>query len=883
MSRKVYTYTDLTKITQNPFFKEVAQYPIITVSADLRKGFVGALGVERKEEVLTFDGKLNVSEFRNVLGAINDYWSSDQAKFNSTIILSEFLRGKADATKDKKEQNWLTGCIRNMDSLLSSLTLLEEAEIRPDQLDACDDRNLKLLIEAWKYLIDRDPAYFEFREKMSKMTSKETWEKVFFTAFKENGLSNSKAVVFHGFYYITPIQEMIMRLLEKAGYELIFYIPYDERFPFVYEIWDNTYSEERGYEPKSAWKIEKSDGDDPYGQIFEGKECVSVNNKLKIREYASVMEFVDDVKRIKEDGFTLYASNQREANEMLKDYYPDEYGERKILAYPIGQFISALNKMWDDERQTITLDSDSLIDCFSSGWLSLNGVAGKQYMQDLMHILPFFIDCTTVEEWEKRIDQLKTIKEDVIKPFEDDRDADPTVSRWQDAIGSPFQNFSMFAVENEKLDIILALIKQLLDMAKDLFGNNQSIKLNEHLRKLDKILKKHEISDELYEEEQSIIGNIFEKLGEASGYVAKCAPSDIARALDLFICGRFDDDEIQVNRVGFVRPIFFVEAEAVKNRSKAHICMCDVNNMPGGNKEYIWPLTKDTIVNCYEKTRNPLIRNLMQIMESTILYNRYFMYAAMKNKEVTISWISEMNEKLLAPSPYIKLIANATGIDLNPAVRNTITYQRVLETEYGAGKITEYDRAKMPSAIVKEARMAYALCPMKYTLGYVLEKYPTYESDFQQSYALNALISAIYSLMKDQGMKVDEVYKNVIGLFPSLRKSEKRQVYDYISYDRGEIDKDYKYRTQCGSKYYTDERIKIHYPNQDVREVVKKRFGKLMTPDGRQGMDLNEKMEAKPSEKVGDLDPVMQACSFCPHISYCKNAIYSVDQENYYD
>lgn len=80
-----------------------------------------------------------------------------------------------------------------------------------------------------------------------------------------------------------------------------------------------------------------------------------------------------------------------------------------------------------------------------------------------------------------------------------------------------------------------------------------------------------------------------------------------------------------------------------------------------------------------------------------------------------------------------------------------------------------------------------------------------------------------------------------------------------------------------------DERIKIHYPNQFVRDVTKKRFGELVTPDGRTGLDLNEKMEARSGEMVGDLDPVKLACSFCPHINYCKNAVYAADQENYYD
>lgn len=883
MSRRVYTYTDLTKITDNPFFEELVKYPIITVSADLKKGFIGTVGLERKEEVISYSGKINITEFRNITTSINSLWTSDQAKFNETIVLSEFLRKKTNNAKDEKEQNWLLGCSRNIDSLLSAINLLVEAEIEPEQLNPNGDRNLELLIEAWNYLLKRDPSINNYKKSMSKMTSKKEWEKVLFNAFKISGLSESNAIVFHGFYYITPIQEHVMKLMEQAGYELIYLIPYDERFPFVYEIWDKYYSEENGYVPKSDWKIEKTEKYDPYGLLFEGEEHVTINNKLEIKEYATVMEFVDAVKSVKSDDFTMYAANQRDVNEMLKDYFPDEYGERKILAYPIGQFISSLNKMWDEELQTISLNADCLVDCFSSGWLAVNGISGKQYMQDLLHILPFFTGCKTISEWESRIEKLKQIREEVLSPFTVEHDVNPSMSRWQEAIENPFDNFGMFSVEEKKLDIILSLIKQLLVMAKELFGTNSSIRVDEHLGKLNGILKKNEISNELYEEERIIINDIFDKLNQSNSYIAECAPSDIARALDLFICGRLDDSEIETNRVGFVRPLFFVEAEAVKNYSKAHICMCDINTIPGGNKDYIWPLTKRAIIDCYERTNNPLISNMIQIMDATVLCNRYFMYASLKNKEVCLSWIREMNEKLLAPSPYIKLISKAAGVEVIPSKRDSITINKVFDTPVGNGKITEYDREKAPRGIIKEARMAYALCPMKYTLSYVLEKHPTFDSDFQQSYALNALISAIYNLMKDQGMKVDEVYKNVMDLFPTLRKSEKRQVYDYISYDRDENDFDYGHRTECGGKYYTDERIKIHYPNQFVRDVAKGRFGKLTTPDGRTGLDLNEKMEGQPDELIGDFDPVQLSCSFCPHISYCRNAIYEVDQENYYD
>lgn len=886
MSREIYTYTDLTKLNNNPFIDEIKKCPIITVSADLRKCLKGNMEVDRVDGLFKDDASVYVTEFHGLTTAIDKDWHTDQTKFNEIIVLSEYIRKKIElASSDKKEVNWLTGCMRNLSSMHSSIILLEQAEVTPDDLEVKGDRNLELFVGAWKYLKEHDPEIDKFQAKMNSLTTKERWDSVFKLAFTSSeSFANCETIVFHGFYYITPHQERVMKLLEKAGYKLIFLIPYDERYPFVYEVWDKTYCEEYGYPDKSKWHFEKATEEDVYGDIFEGKENVTLPNSLKIKEYASVMEFVDDVKQVKKHGYSVYSSDYKAANQILKDYYPDDYGERKILSYPIGQFVSTLNQMWDDERQSISLDEDSLVECFSSGWLSINGVSGKQYLQDLTYILPFFTGCHTLVEWEDRIEQLKTIEEDIIKPFLVDLDAEESVARWQEAIGNPLANFSMFAVETEKLDVILALIKQLLEMATELFGKNSVVKVSDHIFKLDSILKRYELSNEMYEEERQLVGDIFEKLGGPNDFTAMCAPSDIARALNLFICGRFEDGEIQTTRIGLVYPIYFIDAACVKNKSKVHVCMCDVNAMPGGNKEYVWPLTSDTIHRCYDSTKNPLIINLMDIMESTALCNRYFMYGALKNDEVTLSWVSNVNDKLLAPSPYIKLICEAAGIELKPTKRASITYARVADSAYGVGRIAEYDNDKTPAGMIKEARMAYALCPMKYTLGYVVEKFPTFQSDFQQNYALNAFISAIYNLMKDSGMTINQVYKNVMNLFPSLRKVEKRQVYDYIEYDRKEDDMDYGKRTECGGNYYTDERLKLHYPNQQVREVAIGRFGKLMTPDGRKGMNLYEVMEANNDEEMyGRKDVVKSACIFCPHISYCRNALYAGDQENYYD
>ena len=870
MSREIYTYTDLTKLNKSKNFIELLKYPQITVSTDLRKCLNGRPEIDRVKGLAADIPDFKVTEFHQFARVIDEEWNSDACKFHEVIILSEYMRGKLENAKNDDEKKWLTGCMRNLDSMLSAIILLEQADVTPDTFISRTERNQILFVEAWNYLIERDSELVRFRSRMKKLRSRENWKLIFKKVFNIDSISQINTLVFHGFYYFTPFQERVMTLLEAAGFNLVFLIPYDVRYPYVYEIWDETYSVENGYPSKNEWHIETSEEVDTYGEIFEGHNA-QITNQLELKEYASIMEFVDDVKHIKEKGFSIYAADFKSANELLKDYFPEAFGDRKILAYPIGQFISTLNRMWDDETQTISIDQDELIECFSSGWLAVDGISGRQYMQDLIYILPFFNGCHSIIEWEKRISLFKEIQKNVIEPFEVDLDPDSAVSRWQEAIGSPLKNFSMFAVATEKIDIIMKLILQLLDMARELFGNNKMVRIQDHIRTLDNILRKHELSQELYSEERDLVNDIFNTFKEDNTFDAICHPVDVARALDLFICGRYEEGEIQTNRVGLVYPLYFVDAACVKNNSKVHICMSDVNSLPGSDKDYIWPLTKKTIKAIYAATNNPLLVNLMQIMESTTICNRYFTYCALKNKEVTLSWISTMGEKMLAPSPYIKLLMSTAGVRVMPTARNVITFNRVAESTTSMGRIEQYDNSKAPIGMIKEARMDYALCPMKYVLGYVVEKYPTYQSDFQMNYALNAFISAMYNLMKEQGMKVDTVYEAVVGLFPNMRKVEKRQVYDYISYDRRENDMDYGNRTECGGKYYTDERLKIHYPNQDVRSETLIRFGKLNTPDGRKGMNLYELME------------VQDACIFCQHISYCRNALYAGDQENYYD
>lgn len=110
-------------------------------------------------------------------------------------------------------------------------------------------------------------------------------------------------------------------------------------------------------------------------------------------------------------------------------------------------------------------------------------------------------------------------------------------------------------------------------MAEALFCDNEPILVQQHIEKLDRILKSYQISSELYEEERELVEDIFGELEKPGSFSMKCYPSDIAKALNLYICGKFEDGEIEKHQVGLVSALCFVDAACIKNQGKVHICM----------------------------------------------------------------------------------------------------------------------------------------------------------------------------------------------------------------------------------------------------------------------------------------------------------------------
>lgn len=857
MKNRIYTYADLTTIEHNSWFKEIKEYPQITVSTDLRKGI----------NWNNTNYKYKVFDFRQVLDNIVPNWTTDETKFQESVILAQYLREKIAKTKDQKEKKWLVGCRRNLPSVLSAIILLEEAKTVPEDLMA-EDKNMELFIEMWKYLIERDPGIAEFREKMQKIEFSANLKILMETLF---GNSNDKSIVIHGFYYFTPVQKRVFAAFEENGYELIFLFPFDERYKVANEIWLDTYSSKRGMLDFDNWIVETANKESTLGSLLEGLSPPN-NEKITVYEYRSILEYVNDMRRAKQKGYSIYSPAYRKANAILKDFFPEEFGERKLLSYPVGQFVYTLNKMWDEDEQTILLNADSLRQCFSSGWLSVDEISSKDYIKDLEYVLPFFEKCKTIDEWNDRITLLENIEEYVIEPFRTKVSVLPEADkRWQAVYNNPFNSFSIFAIPSERLNKVLDLISMLIDMSQELFASDKELVIGEHIRKLDRLLKQNGNSKDIYSEEKIIINELFRKFDKIKNSKVKCFPSDIAMALSLLLEGAYEEEEMRTRSVGMVYPMYQVDAACIKNNSKVHVCMCDITEMPGGTKDYVWPLTGKVIKDAYTKTNNTYLSLIIQIMEVAPICNRYFLYSALKNKDVELSWIDNMSGKLLASSPYIQLLKVLGGVEISNIQDYKLSCSHVAQVEIAAKEISKYSFDIIEKHIAKEACMDYAVCPMRYIYGYVLEQYPSYQTTFLHNYAATGLIAAIYFLMKDIGLPVKEIQSQVLNLFPNMRKIEKRQIVDYLMIESEDKNFDFGMTSEYADVAYTDERLKIKFPHKETREVAKEKYGELLTSSGRKDINLHEPTD------------VAKACVFCQHADYCKNAVFMLDQEAVYD
>ena len=477
MGIKIYTYSNPYEIDCESFWNEIKDSAHFCVSQTMVNGMNQTYPLLKTRQATATirtlvnslyenweDINTNVKQIMEVDNAISElnYHSSSLENVKRSLLFN---------TKS------IVACIRMFKELGIQSTLMTKDELNINQ---------QYLIELYKIIDKNDNSSFCF----SRVDSQGMIEKAIDEAlmYRKHNVDlaaiDRNRIVIHGVHQFTPAMLCAIEDISKYK-EVILLFNYQKQYASVYETWMNIYSifdlpinnqsvNQFTPMPLLVSSYKSNVLADYIGHLSNGEfiEKNKVLNDLEVIEFDNTTEFAnyvamlfDKAKKKNEkngnvnDPLTfmeehLYSASGK-VNDILRAYFPDQFGERHFLDYPIGHFFVASTNMWDAESKTVKVDNFSDIrECLNSGIISesspgqlvstfnmiepyiekenticgiktkLNQLikyANKKH-EDKDKVGYFTVELTLLQELKKALDELESIINSFFEDFDNETD-----------------------------------------------------------------------------------------------------------------------------------------------------------------------------------------------------------------------------------------------------------------------------------------------------------------------------------------------------------------------------------------------------------------------------------------------------------------------------
>ena len=557
---------------------------------------------------------------------------------------------------------------------------------------------------------------------------------------KNSQQSTFKKIVFHGIHQFTPKILRAIHTLEKNGIEIIFLFNYNEDFDRIYETWLSIYSWiGKSIDIKADNKfVEARSLGEALGNILEGRRLSNTKLNNEFLCFDNATSFTNYVSKIYEDAKgkasnntlaemqeQFYGVNARPINDILKLFFPEQFGSRHFLAYPIGQFLLSVYSMWQTDN-SCKYDPVLLRECLAINIWNFNAkftpmtIYGK--LQDYLH------GCKTLQDIIARLNKLKTDRLHLLK---------------HSGFDNLLKRFSFFNIEEKEINDFAAIINDIIIIAKDLFGSNtSSINFRQHFEKLLNIITmKIEKTTNLSEEERELISEVKSRLSSLNQRTTiKGSLTDLQETLFFYLNNEDKDDSANWILRNFEQIDGGILLSKYTKASKYHFALLSEKNMKAMRTDfYPYPLKNDflkklktenqdvnIILNCFNEHKN--------FLRFSLFYGTYYLD---RNQDIVFSYIKNFDSENDLPYYLLNLIgikpkqAESVALESNPATSSRIANKVPLE----------------PYKLSNEERNAYEVCPYRFMLAHVLDTNYSYPTRFLSYHVFRTLLIA--SVWKD--------------------------------------------------------------------------------------------------------------------------------------
>lgn len=813
MPYKIYTYRDPYKLNQTDFWPEIADLPHFCVSRTLVNGLKNVMSESIRGLLCPLDDFVN-----KVYGG----WTKDiQRRIQQRTVLSRVFREALDNGEiDKPFHMALTqNQTRFLDAIRLFIALGMSPEELDGQTGNREQRFfVAVLRKVWtaaEFQFPATPGADSLKEGIADLALHELEEH---KARKQEQPSDSswyeravhtmragtyRAIVVHGVHQFTPEQIRLILDMELLGFTIIFLFNYQPEYSEIYSSWNFIYQcfETPFHQDENIQTYETGSLETPshalacaMGDLCEGgfraSDTVSCQRRrlyqsLKLIEFANMTEYAHhvsshfdraiqkhrDAQSVPERGRDaqnraavlrvmdeqIYTAN-REIHTLLKIYYPEYAKERPFLAYPIGQFFSAIYRLWDEKKGEIRLDVAALKECLSSR--VLRAAHGHEeellrtfyYLEGLFENLPYFRDF-------KR--QIDTIYQERYNEVSTTVNGSPIYPLKVLSIYNPYK------VSKKNVRDLLSAIEEINAIAGFLFasGNaeNGYIHFGKHFKNLEDFLKQRDFTL-MGEEERALIDALKQRLDEVRPERSKFSGTfqDLRKGINYYLQQkeREDPEWIVKNFEQIDGDILQSRSQALRGQRKTYhfACLSDYDMNSRTDDLLPWPLTDSFILRAYSQEGLAYRIYQASISERSAFLRYALFYGLFFNRcETRLSYVKQYDDRVMEPYSLLTLLGfrkpYLTGIFEQHENTDDVSVnigRRTSET-------VRYDRYEMADMF---------LCPYRFFLDYVIRREPVMCEEFlYEKYYENALIENVWKQIA--GWPSEQALNFLNGAIPS--------------------------------------------------------------------------------------------------------------------
>lgn len=632
----IYTYSNPYKINKEPYWAMVKNSFQLCVSQTLVNGLCDQYSDFYKGKLVT------ISRFINHL---YDEWESDAVAINQRAKIDNIIgyMDFHDVVGDISAEDIINSLRRNRSYVLESIRIMFELGMDPNNIKKSElTYGQKCVVAIYEELLNTKNKHFILRSDFSSdevdNAINGTIKDAISDKQKLDDIEQIKkdTMVVHGIHQFSPIMLRTIEILSKYKNVIILF-NYQQDYKNVYQTWLSVYN---WFESKINISLQNFHND---SQEFEGGKIadnmaalisgstatIDFANQIDVLEFDNRTEFAGYIaKKFEEaetersrDGYLhpalyymeeqVYSANSG-VNDILKIYFPEQFGERDFLDYPIGHFFISITNMWDPIAQSMCIsDIKDIYECLSCGIISEKRAGA---------IISILDKCRLVVENETTLKgMIKKLKKFKIRIANlDDEKEKLELSR-----------LVYFDVTEDDLDILINALNELNQIADQFFleFSDQKNDFKVFYKKISdvlvaKVLEKEDIDEDFRDIVQRVLG----RLNEVKDIEVSASFECLRETMQLYL-KQMPKEGKGANWI--VRNFEQIDGDVLRKNSRDHekiyhfACLSDQAMSITHRDEFSWPLD----IGFFEIAQAPVDWKYQVFVTSRMEYKNFRRYA----------------------------------------------------------------------------------------------------------------------------------------------------------------------------------------------------------------------------------------------------------------